>query len=201
VGYLGQILDYLSVGASYQSKMSMSEFEDYAGLFAEQGDMDIPATWTAGISLGYTGMGIAFDVQQMFYSDVKAIANPLLPNLQQALLGNDEGAGFGWEDMTVLKTGAWYQNNGGWMFRAGYSYGSQPIPESEVLFNILAPGVVEQHLSFGVTKDVAGGKLLTVYVARAFSNDVTGPNPLEAPDQQTITLTMDEWEFGAGFTF
>lgn len=201
VGYLGQILDYLSIGASFESKMYMSKFDDYAGLFAEQGGFDVPATWTVGIALGFDGMGLAVDVQQILYSDIKSIANPLLPNLQQAQLGMDGGAGFGWEDMTVIKTGAWYQINSGWKFRGGYSYGAQPIPESEVLFNMLAPGVVEQHLTFGVSKDVTGDKELSFVVSRAFSHDVTGPNPLEMPGQQTINLKMDQWEFSAGLTF
>jgi long-chain fatty acid transport protein len=201
VGYLGEWLGYLSFGASYQSKTYMDKFDDYAGLFAEQGGFEIPANWTAGIAIGFTGMGIAFDVQQIQYSKVRSIANPLLPNLQESLLGNDGGAGFGWEDMMIFKTGAWYMTNGGWMLRGGYSYGGQPIPESEVLFNILAPGVIEQHLSFGVSKDIAFDKELSLVVTRAFSNSVTGPNPLEVPAQQMIELEMDQWEFGIGFSF
>ncbi len=201
VGYLGQLLDFLSLGLSYQSKMANGQLDDYAGLFAEQGSMDVPATWSVGLALGYAAMGLSFDVQQILYSGVKSISNPLLPNLQEARLGDDEGAGFGWDDMTVFKVGGWYQINSGWMFRLGYSYGSQPIGESEVLFNILAPGVIEQHLSFGVTKDVAEDMALTLFVARAFSNDLSGANPLEVPGQQTITLTMDQWEFGLGFAF
>ena len=201
LGYLGEWLDFLSFGASYQSKTYMDKFEDYAGLYAEQGAFDIPASWTAGVALGFPGMGIAFDVQQILYSDINSISNPLLPNLQESLLGNNDGAGFGWEDMTVFKTGAWYMTNGGWMFRGGYSYGGQPIPESEVLFNILAPGVIEQHLSFGVSKDVGFDKELSFVVTRAFSNSVSGPNPLEIPGQQTIEIEMDQWEFGIGFTF
>ncbi len=201
VGYLGEWLGYLSFGASYQSKTYMDKFKDYAGLYAEQGGFDIPANWTAGVAFGFPGMGLAFDVQQIMYSSVKSIANPLLPNLQESQLGNDTGAGFGWEDMMIFKTGAWYMTNGGWMFRGGYSYGGQPIPESEVLFNILAPGVVEQHLSFGVSKDVGFDKELSFVVTRAFSNSVSGPNPLDMPGQQTIELEMDQWEFGIGFSF
>ena len=105
VGYLGEWLDYLSFGAAYQTKTKMGEFDDYAGLFAEKGGFDIPASWTAGVALGFTGMGIAVDVQQIYYSDIASIANPLLPNLQQSQLGNDDGAGFGWQDMTIIKTG------------------------------------------------------------------------------------------------
>jgi hypothetical protein len=38
-------------------------------------------------------------------------------------------------------------------------------------------------------------------VIRAFSNSVSGPNMLEAPDQQRIELKMDEWEYEIGFSF
>ena len=74
VGYLGEIMDFLSIGASYQSKISMGKFEKYAGLFAEQGGFDIPANWTAGIALGFEAMGLAIDVQQILYSQIKSIA-------------------------------------------------------------------------------------------------------------------------------
>jgi hypothetical protein len=50
IGYHGKFGEYLGVGASYQTKIAMGEFDDYAGLFAGQGDFDVPATWTAGIS-------------------------------------------------------------------------------------------------------------------------------------------------------
>ncbi len=50
IGYLGTVFDGLTLGASYQTKIFMSEFDDYAGLFAEQGDFDIPSTWTVGLA-------------------------------------------------------------------------------------------------------------------------------------------------------
>ena len=89
----------------------------------------------------------------------------------------------------------------GWTWRAGYSYGSQPIPEKEVLFNILAPGVIEQHLTLGFSKLVNGTQELRLALIRAFSKNVKGPNPLEVPGQQTIELTMDQWELELGWSF
>ncbi|MDZ7267518.1 MAG: outer membrane protein transport protein [candidate division KSB1 bacterium] len=201
IGYLGEWMDFLSVGASYQTKVMMSEFDDYAGLFAEQGDFDIPANWTVGVALGFEQMGLVFDVQQMLYSGIKSVSNPMLPNLQQARLGDDKGAGFGWKDMTVFKGGVYFQTSGGWTWRAGYSFGKQPIPESEVLFNILAPGVIEQHLTAGFSKTVAGDKEISIAIMRALSNSVSGGNPLDFPGRQTIELKMDQWEFGVGFSF
>ena len=43
VGYLGEWFPALSVGASFQTRIKMKKFSEYAGLFAEQGGFDIPA--------------------------------------------------------------------------------------------------------------------------------------------------------------
>jgi len=202
IGYYGKFMRILSVGASYQTKMAMSEFSDYAGLFAEQGDFDVPASWSVGAAVSATPtLTLAAEVQQILYSGIKSINNPMLPNLQQALLGNDGGAGFGWEDMTVFKLGAQVTPLPTWTLRAGYSYGKQPIPESEVLFNILAPGVVEQHATFGLSKTLIPTLQLHFSIMYAFTNTVSGANPLEAPGQQTIELQMDQLEAEFGLSF
>ena len=77
------------------------------------------------------------------------IANPMLPNLMTAKLGMEGGAGFGWKDMTVVKLGAQWEASHDWTLRLGYATGKQPIPASEVMFNLLAPGVIEQHVTLG----------------------------------------------------
>jgi hypothetical protein len=38
-------------------------------------------------------------------------------------------------------------------------------------------------------------------VTRAFSNTVSGPNPLEVPGQQTIELKMDQWQIAASYSW
>jgi long-chain fatty acid transport protein len=176
--------------------------KDYAGLFAEQGGFDVPANWSIGIAImPNESWIIAADVQQIFYSDIASIGNPMLPNLMQAPLGADGGAGFGWEDVTVYKIGAQYQASDSWTLRAGYAHNNQPIPESEVLFNILAPGVIQDHATVGVSTLLSPKTKFHFSLMRAFSNSVEGANPLEAPGQQTIKLTMDQWEGEIGFSF
>jgi long-chain fatty acid transport protein len=200
VGYVGNLSRYLSVGASYQSRIWMQKFDPYKGLFAQAGSFDIPSSWVAGVALKPTeNIDVLADVQQVRYSEVKSIANALLPNLVQAPLGAEEGAGFGWQNMTIYKFGVQHRVAGGWTWRAGYSYGKQPIPSSEVLFNILAPGVEEQHATFGLTKAVGTGHELSLAVTRAFSKTVTGANPLEAPGSQQIGLEMNQWDVQIGY--
>jgi long-chain fatty acid transport protein len=168
VGHLGEWSRYFAVGVSYQTKIWMSKFDEYAGLFADQGRFDIPANWVAGIAIKPTDrVDIALDVQQVLYSGIPSVHNPLLPNLMMAPLGASGGAGFGWKDMTTVKGGVQLRASEGWTWRAGYSYGKQPIPDSEVLFNILAPGVQQQHLTFGFTKAFRAAREIGLAIMRS----------------------------------
>ncbi|MDQ7787428.1 MAG: outer membrane protein transport protein [Thermodesulfovibrionales bacterium] len=199
VGYLGEILPNLNIGASVQTKILMSKLNSYKGLFAEQGDFDIPATTTVGLAYKVTPeLTIALDWQKIYYSDVDAINNPLLPNIMISQLGNDNGAGFGWEDINIIKVGVQWQSCKDWTWRAGYSYGEQPIPGSEILFNILAPGVIKHHATVGLTKTM-GNNELKFALMHAFNEKVKGTNPLD-PAQQ-IELKMNQWEISAGYTW
>jgi long-chain fatty acid transport protein len=208
VGYLGKFTDLFSFGLAYQTKISMDEFSDYAGLFAGKGDFDIPSNYTVGIAYK-TGDNSVFmlDMQEIFYTDVDSVANPLFPALGRAfmgdpsgLLGSPTGSGFGWEDMTVIKLG--YQwGTDDWTWRFGYSTTDQPVPSTEVLFNILAPGVVEDHITVGFTRELGSNRAFSFSLMHAPSVSVSGPNPLEAPNQQTIEVAMDQWDLEIGYSW
>ncbi len=201
IGYQGEIVpNLLNLGLAYQTRTYMSELDKYKGLFAEQGDFDIPSNWTVGLAVKATPeLVFVFDVQRINYSEVKSINNPLLPNLITSQLGNDGGAGFGWKDMTIYKVGVQWKSSKEWTWRAGYSKGNQPIRESEVLFNILAPGVIEQHVTAGFTKATADNQDLNFALTRALSHSVTGPNPLDPTEN--IELKMDQWQIAASYAW
>jgi long-chain fatty acid transport protein len=202
VGYLGEWSRHFSFGASYQTRVWMSEFDKYAGLFAGSGDFDIPSNWVVGVAVKPTDrVDIAFDVQQVRYSEVNAVGDPMLPNMMTAPLGGENGAGFGWDDMVTYKIGTQFRPAGNWTWRAGFSIGEQPIKESEVLLNILAPGVMEKHVTFGVTRDLGPGRAINLSVMRAVSSGVSGANPLEVPGLQTVTLDMDQWDVEVSYSF
>lgn len=203
IGYLGHLTDNFAIGAMYQSKVSMAKFDDYAGLFAEQGAFDIPASWTVGISWEVVeDLTVMGDVKSIMYSDVKSISNPMLPNLMTSPLGTDNGAGFGWDDMMVYKIGINYAGVDTWEFRAGLSFGNNPIPSSEVMFNILAPGVIENQVSLGLSKEVGqSGNQLHLAMNYALNSSVEGPNPMDSPSGQTIGIEMNQFELELGFSF
>ncbi len=220
IGYQGELMEGLRLGASYQPKIKMSKFEEYKGLFAEEGGFDIPTNWQAGLSYDISeDFTLAFDVKQIMYSGVKSISNtmdpqqimPMVPNPNMTSpedamifnpnfvpLGDENGAGFGWEDMMIFKVGAEFRQVENWQFRLGYSYGKQPIPESEVMFNIIAPAVNESHISVGLTR-MMGDHAINLAITHALENSVKGVNPFD-PAQQ-IEITMNQWEFEIGFQF
>jgi long-chain fatty acid transport protein len=115
-------------------------------------------------------------------------------------LGADAGSGFGWQDMGTIKAGLQFRTEGGWTWRGGYSYGEQPIPESEMLFNILAPGVIEQHITAGFTK-AFGTQEFSLAIMRGLSKTISGPNPLDPPANQSIDLEMNQWELELSWSF
>ncbi len=202
LGYMGELNSWLSLGAAYQTRIVMSEFDEYQGLFAEKGGFDIPQNLTAGVAVKPAeNLTLVFDVQWIDYSSVRSVGNDFLPNLAMSPLGMDAGAGFGWHDMTVYKGGARLQTGESWTWLAGYSYGRQPIRDNEVLINILAPGVMEQHVTAGVSRLLGKGKMINFAVTRAIPNTVSGANNLEAPGAQSIDLTMDQWDFDLSFSF
>ena len=189
LGYLGKLTDQLSVGASYSPKINMSNFKKYDGLFAEQGDFDIPANYTLGLAFQVTSaLQVALDYQLIEYGDIRSIANPAS---RTAPLGADNGSGFGWSDINVVKLGVQWQANDTWTLRAGYNKGDNPINAQNVTFNILAPGVIEEHLTLGATMKLDAQSEVSASYMYGFSNSVTGTGGTPAGGTETITMKQN----------
>jgi len=203
IGYLGELFNGFWLGAKYQSKIYSGAFKDYAGLYAEQGKFEVPSNWSVGIAYNLTPKLILLaDIKQINYTNSKAVSNPMMTSTGLNPLGTDNGAGFGWKDYTVYKVAFDYASSATWTLRAGYSFGNQQIPVSEVMFNILAPAVTNNHLALGCSKKLNDkGTALNFSFNYALNNSVTGANPMEVPGQQTIKIEMNQLEFEVGLSF
>ncbi len=175
VGYMGKITPELTIGLAYASKVDMQKMSKYAGLFAEQGNLDLAENYNAGVAYKFTpDLTVALDYQRINYSGVAAIGNPSVANLPNGL-GSNHGAGFGWHDIDVWKLGAEYKYNKNWIMRAGWNHGDNPVQSADVMFNTIAPGVIKDHLTMGTTYLTSTGGELTVSYTHGFENSVTGP--------------------------
>lgn len=182
IGYTGQVSDAVTIGATYQSKTNMSKLGKYKGLFAEEGGFDIPENYGVGIAIKASPtLTAAFDIVEIKYSGVKSVSNPVSGlTVLGNLLGTSNSAGFGWKDMTVYKLGLSYELSKDMTLRAGYNYGKQPVPSSETMFNVLAPGVVEKHLTVGATWTMSKNSELSVSYMHAFNKQVNGASSIPA---------------------
>ena len=180
-GWIGKVNDSVSLGATYQTKTYMSKFDKYKGLFAEQGDFDVPEQYGVGIAVKANAkLTIAADIQRINYGDVDSVGNSINNLFAGNLLGTNNGAGFAWRDVTAYKLGASYAWDDNLTLRAGYNHSSQPIRKSETLFNMLAPGVVQDHLTLGATWVLPNKSELSFAYMHAFEKKVNGSNSIPA---------------------
>lgn len=196
---------------------------------------------------------IAFDYQRINFSEVRSVGNDLDPNAfingcaipellsefvaanpvygalitpppkdPSTCLGARTGPGFGWQDVNVYKLG--YQIRfAAFKFRIGYSQTHQPIPTSQVLFNVLAPAVIDRHYTAGMSYQFSQTLGFDVALMYAQRNPVVGKNPLSNtnatafdlagfgsstaqafgpdPNDQDLTLNMHQFEAVLGLTY
>jgi long-chain fatty acid transport protein len=180
LGWTGKVTDAVTLGATYQSKINMGNFDKYRGLFAQGGGFDIPETYGFGIAFKATpALTLAGDIQRINYGDVPSVGNPVDCFFAGTCqLGASNGPGFGWRNTTVYKLGVSYAWSKDLTLRAGYATLRQPIPSNQTLFNILAPGVVEDHLTIGATWAVNGNQELSLGYMHAFNKNVNGANSI-----------------------
>lgn len=229
VGWLGKFFkNQLSLGANYSSRVYMTKFEKYKGLFAEQGDFDMPENYAIGLAWRPNKqLTVAMDVQRILFSDIASVGNPG-PDYQDAAnffptsfgcpsgvpleeqpcaLGRDKGMGFGWDDMTVYKLGFSYDLDKTWTLRAGFNYGKAPVPADQTLFSLLAPGVVEKHLTLGFSYRPDPNMEFSVNYMHAFKNTVTGKTAFypdginDAADLRNDNAAMSMYQNSLGITF
>ena len=204
------ISDVVDFGISYRSKIYMQKFDKYSDLFAENGDFDIPPTLWAGFAFHPTNsLTFLFDFQRIWYEEVESISNEIqnlfaCPSAGlggtdiESCLGGDNGGGFGWEDINILKFGIQWEQSNQNIFRVGYSHSDQPISSDQVLFNILAPGVIENHITAGYTRVLSDDSEINFLLMHALKESVEGTNAFDPT--QTIEIEMQQFEAGISWS-
>ncbi|MHB1619895.1 MAG: OmpP1/FadL family transporter [Sulfuricella sp.] len=217
LGWQGKVTDTVTLGATYSPKINMGEFKRYAGLFAENGDFDIPMNWNLGVAFKATpAVTVALDYEHIDYAGVKSISNSGIAGAatfaaatpgNSTQLGNTNGLGFGWSNVDVVKLGVAYKYNDALTLRAGINHGDNPIKSGEQTFNIIAPGVVTDHYTLGATYGVTKNSEITVAYMHAQEKSVSGPtNPYFGPPgavlgNETIKMYQNSLGIAYGMKF
>jgi long-chain fatty acid transport protein len=201
------ILPHVRLGLAGTTPIWMQKFDKYSGLFAEQGGFDIPASMQAGIAVDVMpAVTVMADYRRIWYSSVASVGNPSTNLLlgPSGLLGLDDGAGFGWKDVDVFKVGAEWRASPKLTLRAGYAYNTQPIDSRDVMINILAPGVVQHHITGGLQYRLSRNVDLELAGMYALDAQVTGSElpigPPADPNHQ-IEISMHQYEVTLGIKY
>ncbi|MBF0183198.1 MAG: outer membrane protein transport protein [Magnetococcales bacterium] len=204
IGWYWTPAEMFAFGASYQSRLYMTPFDKYKGLFAESGHFDIPPLYQVGIAIKpTTDLSFAFDVQRILFSEIKAVGNnngvAMAPG--SIILGTDNGLGFGWNDMTIYKLGVQWRATPEWTMRAGYSKSNEVIPGQQALFNILAPATVTDHVTFGFSWTMDEKNSLNLSATHAIEKRINGTNPNTPTQTGSLHMYQNELELSWSYRF
>jgi long-chain fatty acid transport protein len=204
LGWIGEVSDRVSLGAMYQSEISMGEFDEYAGLFPG-GAIDFPEKYGVGLAFAASDQfDLLLDVSQVNYSKTKALGNSTAGD-GMSPLGSSTGPGFGWDDTTVVRFGVVFKQSEKTTLRVGYSKSDQPVPNdtfNDSFFGSLATAVPTEHVSLGFTYMLNPGLALTGSYVRTLDETLEGNGAKQtAPGAGTpaADLRMDQNAFGISF--
>ncbi len=185
---------YLSLAAAYQTRMWMSSFHKYAGMFANSAKFDIPAEVSAGLTVRPVDtVALMFDWQRIYYNQVAAIGNTELVSTATNPLGSAYGPGFGWKDMNVFHVGVKWDATEALTLRTGYSYATDAFNPNEAEFNLISPGIIKSHASVGASYKITPQWSVDGAYTYAFANTVNGiGNPYFNSGSQPISLKLSE---------
>jgi long-chain fatty acid transport protein len=203
VGWYGEVTDKLSAGISYRTKTHMSKFDDYAGLFANGGEFDIPPMFNVGIAYKVRpNVTLGADYQHIGYNEIDAISNSNDKDLSPCFtadpkpefcLGGKDGIGFGWDSMDILKLGVKWDYNPKWTFLGGFSWASDFTTDRQALFNILAPATIKYHITAGASYRPNDKNEFNLALAYMPNENLKGTSP-SITQTQTGEIFMEQKE-------
>lgn len=198
------------IGVSGTTPIWMQKHEDYRGLFANQGEFNIPPSIQAGIAVDVSPqLTFMLDWRYIWFSWGDSVGNPstniLLCGPGPAAvncLGGSNGPGFGWDDINVIKVGMEYRANEKLTLRAGYAWNENPVNSRDVMFNILAPAVTQHHITGGFEYSLGNGYSLEMAGMFAPKGSVSGTElPGFGNPAHNIELEMWQFDITAGFKY
>lgn len=179
IGWRGQLLPWLSVGATYQPKTHMSRFKKYDGFLAQHGKLDIPQKIGFGIAIHVLpNATFAFDIEHIQWKRTKSLSNPLAENLTVDRLGSKNGTGFGFRNQTFYRFGIDYEVTCDLTVRAGYRHGRAIYPTSQTAVNLLICDSTTDFVTAGATYKFSSRSEATFFYAHGFRNKVHGKNTI-----------------------
>ena len=200
LGVLFDVSPDVRLSLAGATPMWMSKFSKYKGLFAGGGAFDIPANITLGVAWDVApDLTLMADYKHIFYSTVDSVGRSTTAPYP---FGSNNGPGFSWDDVDAISVAAEWHATPDWTLRAGYAHNNNPIASGDVTINILAPGVVTDHIAVGATRNIGSHSKLDASLIYVPENSVTGHEVTPGgPTPGLIKLYMHQWDFTIGYRY
>ena len=201
-GLLWNVNDFVALGASYASKTGVSSYSlpatvadpgspSYGDLQQVSFTLETPAMLAAGLSMTpLPTLLLAADVRYLFYEDAAGFGSG-------DLTFDDALTGFGWQNVFVFNIGAEYSASDKVAIRAGYNHGDSAVPDGLAPINLTTPGIVKDHLSFGLGWQPTRRFRIDAGYVIGFENSVSGV--VSGPVPETVTLKSSGNAFQLAF--
>lgn len=187
-------------GAAGASRIYSQHLEGYEKLFAEGGNFDIPPSVQAGVAIDFApNLTLLLDYKHIWFGSVRSIANPST-HIAFAPFGADNGPGFGWQDVDVVKVGLEYKAGTALTLRGGYAYATGALQARDVQFNILAPATVQHHLTAGFEYQLNDNWSVELAGLYAPESSISGHEIVGNPGHN-IELSMHQYDVTVGFKY
>ena len=185
----------LSLGLSLQSRGRMQNFGEYSGLLAEQGDFDVAPFFQVGLAWKLSDkLTLLADFQRIYFSKIKAISNP---SDAPGRYGDENGPGFGWDDLSAIKVGLHYRHGERLTLRLGATdVLREPVGQEDVLSNLVSNAVFDQRINAGISWTLHSGSALDLAVNIVPKQDISGPNPLSRGQRVTLSNELYSVDIG-----
>lgn len=200
LGAMAQINESISLGASYQPRITPGKLKSYEGTFPN-GRIEVPEKIIVGTSIHLnSNLLVNVDYQFINYEQTHAFGNiNSCVSGPFPCFGTSIGTGFGFKNTNAIKIGGQWHYNDLYILRAGYAYNNNPIQPSQVLLNVIAPAVTQNHITVGLTRFIGDDHQVNLSVLYSPTSSVEGPNAFNS--LQTVKLSMHQYEFGVSWTW
>ena len=152
LGFTWRITPWLTAGAAYRSKNYNAEHDEYRGLVARGGKLELPAIYGGGFTMRpLPRLTVALEAQRYNYRDEASFRNGLDKFEQGERLGGPDGPGFGFDDQNAYKLGVAYDLTPKLTVRGGFTYGTTIVTKDNTLFAALGCVPTKEQYSVGAT--------------------------------------------------
>jgi long-chain fatty acid transport protein len=208
LGLVYKLNDMWQFGLAYQSKRWMqtlqwntipNAFNGSTGMLGGMFDgykvrmrLDMPQTVQFGVNFRpVNNLRVEADVKWINWSNV-------IDKVPVDGIAGMNSWDFNWKNQWVYMLGVEYSPIQPLTLMAGFNYGKSPVPDGGQAFgnNIIAPAIVQTHLSFGASYDITPSVQLTAAYQHAFEHKQSGTF-----DGMPISIKMHEDEYAVQLTY